>query len=49
MLLIDYINEEYGGNYAAFATVIGKHRNQIDRYIKSGALWHEGRVWLAAK
>lgn len=45
MTLQEYIEIEHKGNVAAFAKVIGTHRNQVDRWLVMDCIWYKGNVW----
>ena len=44
-----HIFTDFDGNNSRFAKYIGKHNQQITRYIKAEAIWFDGRVYLPAK
>ena len=45
LALAAHIKEVWDGNVRQFAASIGKHRNQVDRYIQSDCIWVEGAVY----
>ena len=45
-LLQDHIDKKYDGNLTHFADDYGTHRNIVRGWLKKGAKWEKGKVYL---
>jgi hypothetical protein len=45
MRLTEHIETYHSGNISAFALSIGKHRQQVQKWLKMDCIWHNGNVW----
>lgn len=43
--LRQHIDEAFNGNVTAFGRSIGKHRQQVEKWIAAGCWWFNGDVW----